>query len=371
MNKPITILFGTRPEAIKVAPIILELRKQNMKHTVIHTGQHAELADKILTSFDIKPDEHLHMMEKTQTPLDLLQRLLAVLSEWIYSDKTGILLVQGDTTTALAGALTAHHQKVPLAHLEAGLRSHDRAQPFPEEANRTLISHLADLHFAPTAVAKQNLLAENIPPHSIHLTGNSVVDALQFILNNSETTTDDVRKKYGAENKKLLLLTTHRRENFGEPIRHIFHAMAELSEQFDDIEILLPAHPNPNVIEVLPILEKYRNIKLIDPLSYTDFIPVMAAADLILTDSGGIQEEAPALGTPVFVLRNKTERPELIESGAGKLIGTDKDNIVSEVTQFFKTNNKSQPTEIFGDGFTAERVVRIMKEFLSFQPPQS
>lgn len=364
MNKPITILFGTRPEAIKIAPIILELRKQNIKHTVIHTGQHAELADKILAAFNIKPDEHLHMMKKAQTPLDLLQRLLAVLPDWMHPDKTGLLLVQGDTTTALAGALTAHHQKVPLAHLEAGLRSHDRSQPFPEEANRILISHLADLHFAPTAGAQQNLRNENIPATSIHITGNSVVDALQYILNNSEITINDVRKKHGAENKKLLLLTTHRRENFGEPVRQIFHAMAKISEQIKDIEILLPVHPNPNVRDALPILEKYRNIKLIDPLSYTDFIPVMAAADLILTDSGGIQEEAPALGTPVFVLRNKTERPELIESGAGKLIGTNRETIVSEVSQFFAAKSRKTPIEVFGDGHTAERVVRIMKEFL-------
>ncbi len=361
MDNPITILFGTRPEAIKLAPVILELRKQNIQHRVIHTGQHLELADTILDTFGITPDHRLQMMTKTQTPLDLLQRLLAVLPKWIDRDGTPLVLVQGDTTTALAGALTAHHQRVKLAHLEAGLRSHDRTQPFPEEANRTLISHLADIHFAPTAGAQKNLIAENIPPDTIHLTGNSVVDALQFMLRQSDTTVAAVRKRYGAEKKKLMVLTVHRRENFGEPLQQIFSAVTALSEQIEDLKILLPVHPNPKIKEFLSLLENRPAIELINPLAYQDFVPLMAAADLILTDSGGIQEEAPALGTPVYVLRNKTERPELIESGAGKLIGTDKQNIVGMVTQFFSTMSDTSPTDVFGDGHTAERVVRLMR----------
>ena len=361
MNNPITILFGTRPEAIKLAPIILELRKQDIPHRIIHTGQHLELADTILDTFGITPDHRLEMMTKTQTPLDLLQRLLAVLPKWIDQEGTQLLLVQGDTTTALAGALTAHHQGVELAHLEAGLRSHDRTQPFPEEANRTLISHLADIHFAPTAGAQKNLVAENIPLDKIHLTGNSVVDALQFMLKQSKNSVAKVRKQYGAEKKRLMVLTVHRRENFGEPIREIFSAISELSVQIEDLRILLPVHPNPKIKESLSLLENRPAIELIDPLSYQDFVPLMAAADLILTASGGIQEEAPALGTPVFVLRNKTERPELIESGAGKLIGTDKDNIVELVTRFFSTMSTNSPADVFGDGHTAERVVRLLK----------
>jgi UDP-N-acetylglucosamine 2-epimerase (non-hydrolysing) len=300
MSKPITILFGTRPEAIKLAPVILELRKENIAHTVIHTGQHAELADQILSVFSVEPDVRLNMMQEAQTPLDLLQRLLKELPEWIHPEKTGCLLVQGDTTTALAGALTAHHQKITLAHLEAGLRSHDRSQPFPEEANRTLISHLADFNFAPTAGAQKNLIAENIPADAIQITGNSVVDALQFILKKSPVSADQVRKKYDAEHSKLLLLTTHRRENFGEPVKRIFEAAIELTEQVKDLKVLLPAHPNPMVQSKLNLINNRSNIKIIEPLSYTDFVPLMAAADLILTDSGGIQEEAPALGTPVF-----------------------------------------------------------------------
>ncbi|REL38273.1 UDP-N-acetylglucosamine 2-epimerase (non-hydrolyzing) [Rhodohalobacter sp. SW132] len=362
MNKPITILFGTRPEAIKVAPVILKLREKNIPVRVIHTGQHAELADEILRTFDIKPDLRLEMMKKSQTPIDLLQRLLKSLPEWISAEHTGVLLVQGDTTTALAGALTAHHQQVPLAHLEAGLRSGDRSQPFPEEANRTLISHLADAHFAPTASARKNLLAENISPESIHITGNSVVDALQMIVKRSGHSVSEIRGKYSAEKKKLILLTTHRRENFGEPLRQIFEAVSELASRYRDLKILFPAHPNPNVQDLLHLLDHQPSIELIKPLNYLEFVPLMAASDLILTDSGGIQEEAPALGTPVLVLRKKTERPELIESGAGKLIGTDKQKIIEATEFYLQTMNHTGPAEIFGDGNTAERVVQILKE---------
>jgi len=360
MNRPITILFGTRPEAIKLAPIILKLREKNLLFRVIHSGQHAELADEILSSFDIVPDERLEMMKVSQSPIDLLQRMLKVLPETIASDKTGVLLVQGDTTTALAGALTAHHQRVPLAHLEAGLRSGDRTQPFPEEANRTLISHLADIHFAPTAGARKNLLAENIRQDTIHVTGNSVVDALQMIVNRSGLSVSDIRSRYGAEKKKLLLLTTHRRENFGEPIRQIFEAVTEIAARNSDVKILFPAHPNPYVQDALHLLDNQPGIERIKPLNYFDFVPLMAASDLILTDSGGIQEEAPALGTPVLVLRNKTERPELIESGAGRLVGTDKKRIIEAAEDLLQTMHQTVSTELFGDGKTAERVVQLL-----------
>jgi len=363
MTKPITVLFGTRPEAIKLAPVILELRKAGVPHRVIHTGQHLELADAILQNFEITPDINLAMMKVIQSPLDLLQRLLAVLPEQISTENTGWLLVQGDTTTALAGALTAHHQKVRVAHLEAGLRSYDKTQPFPEEANRTLISHLADLHFAPTAGARQNLLKENINPDTIHITGNSVVDALHYMLERSTHTPEEIRQQYNIGSGKLILLTTHRRENFGEPLINIFNAIKQIANMLPECKILLPAHPNPEVQEKLSILRGQSNIKQIAPLSYEEFIPLMAAADLILTDSGGIQEEAPALGTPVFVLRNKTERPELIESGAGKMIGSETSRIVDEVIQFFNSAQTSRPSEIFGDGHSAERVVRLLNGF--------
>lgn len=361
MNKPITVLFGTRPEAIKLAPVILKLREEEVDHQVIHTGQHLELAEPILELFDIKPDHRLAIMKDAQQPLDLLSRLLLELPEFINVEKSGTLLVQGDTTTALAGALTAHHQKVRVAHLEAGLRSHDKMQPFPEESNRTLISHLAELHFAPTASARQNLLNEHISQEQIHITGNSVVDALHDILEKSTLSPEQIRRNYGIGDGKLVLLTTHRRENFGQPLRDIIEAIQFIANENPDYTILFPSHPNPNVQKALTSLKKITNIKVIDPLQYDEFVPLMAAADLILTDSGGIQEEAPALGTSVFVLRNKTERPELLESGAGKLIGTDKERIIHEVNTYFQSDRSKEKQEIFGDGHTAERVVRLLK----------
>ena len=362
MSKPITVLFGTRPEAIKLAPVILELKKQGVDHRVIHTGQHRELADPILETFGIKPDHTLDIMTDAQQPLELLQRLLDALPKFITPDNTASLLVQGDTTSALAGALTAHHQQIKVAHLEAGLRSHDKSQPFPEETNRTLLSHISDIHFAPTAGARHNLMAESINPDTIHVTGNSVVDALHFILDKSSVKPEDLRNKYLANNKgKLIVVTTHRRENFGRPLRDIFDALNTIAEELPDATVLLPSHPNPNVQSALSILHDTENIKIISPMAYEEFVPLMAAADLILTDSGGIQEEAPALGTPVFVLRNKTERPELQESGAGKLIGTEKAKIKSSVLEFFRDDHIPEPKEIFGDGHTAERVVRLLR----------
>jgi len=360
MNKPITVLFGTRPEAIKLAPVILKLKEEKIDHQVIHTGQHLELAEPILETFDINPDHRLALMKDTQQPLDLLSRLLSELPEFIDVEKTGVVLVQGDTTTALAGAITAHHQKVRVAHLEAGLRSHDKMQPFPEESNRTLISHLADLHFAPTAGARQNLLDEHISPGTIHITGNSVVDALHLILERSSITPEQIRRNYGIGDGKLVLLTTHRRENFGKPLKDILEAIQIIANEHPDYTILFPSHPNPNVQKAVSSLKEITNVKLIAPLQYDEFVPLMAAADLILTDSGGIQEEAPALGTPVFVLRNKTERPELLESGAGKLIGTDKKRIVNEVNTYFQSDRSKDSLEVFGDGHTAERVVRLL-----------
>lgn len=360
MKKKISVIFGTRPEAIKLAPVILELRKQQIPVQIVHTGQHNELVEPILKTFGIDPGHRLEMMSPGQTPLELLQKLLAVLPDMIHSKNTSTVLVQGDTTTALAGALAAHHQKITVAHLEAGLRSHDRSQPFPEETNRTLISHLSDLNFAPTAGARQNLIAEGISDDTIHVTGNSVVDALHYIIRKGNISPDELRKKHLKNGGHLILLTTHRRENFGEPLTEIFSAVKELATRFTSSVFLFPVHPNPKVQDKLTILKSVSNIKLLQPLAYEEFVPLMAAADLILTDSGGIQEEAPALGTPVFVLRNKTERPELLESGAGKLIGTTKERIIEEVASHFRSHKPSETRELFGDGHTAERVVRLL-----------
>jgi len=363
--KKITVILGTRPEAIKLAPVILALKKSNLVLTVIHTGQHSDLADEVLDYFKIKPDIRLSInRDRVNSESDLLQQLLKVLTNSIKPHNSDLVMVQGDTSSALAGALSAHFQKIPVCHLEAGLRSFDITQPFPEETNRKLISHVAKIHFAATASAKQNLLNEGIPESDIHITGNSVVDALKMILNSSEQSNEQIRYKYGASDKKLVLLTTHRRENLGEAQKQIFRAVEKICTDNPEIKLVFPVHPNPEIRKHFYHLENLGNIELIEPLSYFQFVPLMAACDLILTDSGGIQEEAPALGVPVFVLRNKTERPELIENGAGKLIGTETDRIVNEVQNFLEANSESAAVEIFGDGQTSARVVTIIEKFL-------
>lgn len=360
MNHRITIIFGTRPEAIKLSPVILALKKAGVETTIIHTGQHAELADDILSYFNITPDIRLDLMKKSQPNIVLFQRLIEKLATIVSPENSDTVLVQGDTTSALAGAMAAHFQGVKVAHLEAGLRSHDPSQPFPEESNRKLISHIASMHFAATAEAKANLLAENIDPATVHITGNSVVDALQMILNNEESSSESTRAQFASHDDILLLLTTHRRENLGKAQREIFMAVAELADRYPTLKIVFPVHPNPEIQRNLSILENHDRVSIIKPLSYFEFIPLMAASDLILTDSGGIQEEAPALGVPVFVLRNKTERPELIQSGAGILVGTKKESIIEKVDLFLSSVHKNSPIEIFGDGQTSNRVVSLL-----------
>lgn len=360
MNQRITIVFGTRPEAIKLSPVILALKKAGVETMIIHTGQHAELADDILSYFKITPDIHLTLMKKSQPNVVLFQRLVEKLNDIISPENCDTVLVQGDTTSALAGAMVAHFKGVKVAHLEAGLRSHDPSQPFPEESNRKLISHIANLHFAPTAEAKANLLAENIDSAAIHITGNSVVDALKMILSSEESSSESTRAQYASKNEILLLLTTHRRENLGRAQQEIFKAVIELVDRNPSLRVVFPVHPNPEIQKNLSILEKHNRVSITEPLSYFEFIPLMAASDLILTDSGGIQEEAPALGVPVFVLRNTTERPELIQSGAGILVGTKKEFIIEKVDLFLSSVHKNSPIEIYGDGQTSNRVVALL-----------
>lgn len=367
MPKQIRIILGTRPEAIKLAPVILKLREDGFDTFVIHTGQHSDLADDILDYFDIQPDLRLNPNRTGTTEASLLQSLMEVIGPELSPVKAGLVMVQGDTSSALAGALAAHYQKIPVAHLEAGLRSHDTSQPFPEETNRKLITHLAQLHFAPTATAKSNLLYEGIQTTNVHLTGNSVTDALKFIVERSTGTTESVRKKYADGFDKLILLTSHRRENLGDPQNEIFKAVKEVSEHHPEVKIVFPVHPNPAIQKHMKQLDGLQNVSLIEPLSYFEFIPLMAASDLILTDSGGIQEEAPALGVPVLVLRNKTERPELIEAGAGKLVGTDAAKITAETVRYLESTKTGKPKEIFGDGKTASRISAIIRDFFSGQ----
>lgn len=365
MPEQIKIILGTRPEAIKLAPVILKLKEDGFNLFVIHTGQHSDLADDVLEYFGIEPDLRLKPDRSGTSEASLLQSLISIIDPVISAEDTAMVIVQGDTSTALSGALTAHYQKIPVAHLEAGLRSHDITQPFPEETNRKLISHIADLHFVPTASAKSNLLYEGVESDHIHMTGNSVVDALNMILERSDSTNEQIRSKYADGFEKLLLLTTHRRENLGSPQNEIFKAVRQISENHPGVKIVFPVHPNPAIKEHLQQLDGLLNVSLIKPLSYFEFVPLMAASDLILTDSGGIQEEAPALGVPVLVLRNKTERPELIEAGAGKLVGTEADKITDVTARYLKSSATHTHREIFGDGNTSSRVSAIIKEFLT------
>ncbi len=361
MISPFLILLGTRPEAIKLAPVILKLQKIGQKPVVVLTGQHASLADDILDWFEIKPDYNLRIMKENQTPAYVMQRLLSDLPPLFNRIKPNWVVVQGDTSSALAGAQAAFLEKIKIAHVEAGLRSHDMNQPFPEEMNRRVISRLASVHFAPTSSSKENLLLEQVDKASILVSGNTVVDALNLILKKVDVTSADIKKAYSVSNhEKLILLTCHRRENYGKSQKKIFRAILTLADIHPDYKFVFPVHPNPSVNRHLAMLQNHDQIAIIDPLSYFNFIPLMSACDLVMTDSGGIQEEAPALGKPVLVLRNTTERPELIESGAGVLVGSSEKEIIKN-TEYFLTGNRGIVKKaLFGDGRASERIVKFL-----------
>lgn len=368
--KKILTIFGTRPEAIKLAPVIKELerRSDNFVSRVCVTAQHREMLDPFLKLFDIEPNWDLNIMKPNQSLFDVTILALSKLKPVLEQEKPDIVLVQGDTTTAFAAALAAFYLKTKIGHVEAGLRTVDKYNPFPEEMNRRLISHLADLHFAPTPRAKENLLAEGINPSSIFLTGNTVIDALFMIL--EQTKGQDPLADLSLDpGKMLILVTAHRRESFGEGLANICQALREIVRRAPGVEIVYPVHLNPNVRSTVErFLRGIDQVHLIEPLDYVAFVHLMNRAHLILTDSGGIQEEAPSLGKPVLVLRKVTERPEVIEAGAAKLIGTDPETIVRETLLLLEDEKEysrmaSAPNP-FGDGHAAERIVKIILEAL-------
>ncbi len=358
MTKPIAIVIGTRPEAIKLAPLILEFRKRNISHSVIHTGQHDSLSEEVLGKFEIEPDYNLKIMSKGQTPASIMSKILQNLPPLLQKINPCFLIVQGDTSSALSAAQAAFLENIPVAHVEAGLRTFDFDQPFPEELNRTLITQIASVHFAPTASAKKNLFREQINPEKIIVTGNTITDALFHILGRTIHSKNKIRKKYHVpDGSKLVLLTSHRRENFGLPQKKIFRAVLKLADLYPDIRFIYPVHPNPAVSENLKMLDNHSQIRLIEPPGYFDFVPLLAASDIVMTDSGGIQEEAPSLGKPVIVLREKTERPELIQSGAGILAGSNEEQIMNAFEFFLnQKNSKITSQNLFGDGNTSERI---------------
>ena len=360
-------VFGTRPEAIKMAPIVTELCKHSDKteSVVTVTAQHREMLDQVLNLFRIKPDYDLNIMSAGQTLFDITNRVLSGLNEVLSKVQPDIVLVHGDTTTTFAGALAAYYKQISVGHVEAGLRTGNKYSPYPEEMNRKLTGALADLHFAPTQTSRKNLLKENVNPEKIFVTGNTVIDALFETVKPDFKFSDELLENIDYKNKRIILVTTHRRENLGEPMRHIYKALKELTEEFSDVEIVFPVHKNPKVREVVnEELGGLERVRLIDPLDYEPFANLMSRATLILTDSGGVQEEAPALGRPVLVLRDTTERPEAVEAGTVRLIGTDREKVygaakilLTDKEEYKKMSESRNP---YGDGFAAKRIVRAL-----------
>ena len=361
-------IFGTRPEAIKMAPLIKELEsRKEIKSIVCVTAQHREMLDQVLDTFKIKPDYDLNIMQQGQTLGDITTRALNGLEKVVKDVKPDIVLVHGDTTTTFAGALAAFYNGVSIGHVEAGLRTNDKYAPFPEEMNRQMVDCLSDLYFAPTKLSKENLLKENKDEKKIFVTGNTVIDAM------STTITDDYihpALDWIKQDERMILLTAHRRENLGEPMHHIFKAIRRIVDEFSDVKVIYPIHMNPLVREVAQeIFANCDKVKLIEPLEVFDFHNFQNKAYLILTDSGGIQEEAPSLGKPVLVLRNTTERPEGIEAGTLKLVGTDEEKIYNETKKLLTNQNEykkmSQATNPYGDGHASKYIVDIIIDTLN------
>ena len=360
-------VFGTRPEAIKMAPIVLELQKHPdvIEPVVTVTAQHREMLDQVLNLFHIKPDHDLNIMAAGQTLFDITTKAMCGLDKVLTEEKPDIVLVHGDTTTTFAGALAAYYHQITVGHVEAGLRTHNKYSPFPEEMNRKLTGCIADLNFAPTETSEQNLLAEHVAPESIFVTGNTVIDALHHTVRDDFTFEDELLKNVDFVNKRVILVTTHRRENLGEPMRHVYKALKALTEEFDDVEIVFPVHKNPKVREVVnEELGGLDKVHLIDPLDYEPFANLMNKAYLILTDSGGVQEEAPALGKPVLVLRDTTERPEAVLAGTVKLIGTDRERIYAEAKTLLTDKKEyarmAEAVNPYGDGQAARRIIHAI-----------
>ena len=369
MAKKIKVMtvFGTRPEAIKMAPVVLELAKHPDKivPVVTVTAQHRDMLDQVLNLFQIKPDHDLDIMAAGQTLFDITSRAMMGLDKVLQEEKPDIVLVHGDTTTTFAGALASYYHQVSVGHVEAGLRTHNKYSPFPEEMNRKLTGSIADLHFAPTDTSEQNLLAESVDSERIFVTGNTVIDALHKTVDDDFQFEDEVLQGIDFKNKRIVLLTTHRRENLGEPMRHVYRAMRRLVDEFEDVEIVFPVHKNPKVREVVQEeLGGLSKVHLIDPLDYEPFANLMHRSYLILTDSGGVQEEAPALGKPVLVLRDTTERPEAVAAGTVKLIGTDEKVVYDEakllLTDRDEYSRMSEACNPYGDGKASKRIIQAI-----------
>lgn len=375
MTKPtVLVVFGTRPEGIKMAPVVAALRREtSLDVKTCVTGQHREMLDQVLRLFDIKPDVDLAIMKSGQDLTDITSTILLKLRNVLAQIKPAIILVHGDTSTTFAASLAAFYARIPVAHVEAGLRTHNKYSPFPEEINRKLTAGLTDIHFAPTENAKSNLIAEGILETSIHVTGNTVIDALMETVKRIEASKEldnSLHREFDflETSKKTILVTGHRRENFGQGIKDICRALIEISQR-KDVQIVYPVHPNPNIQKpVEELLSQYPNIHLIPPRDYLPFIHLLKRSYIILTDSGGIQEEAPSLGKPVLVMRDTTERPEAVLAGTVKLVGTSTDLIVKHATQLLDDpvlyESFSRKNNPYGDGQASKRIASVVSNFL-------
>lgn len=363
------VVFGTRPEAIKMAPLIPELAKHPdiFEPIACSTGQHREMLAQVLEIFEIKPTYDLDVMVPNQTLAGLTARLIQKLDALLAEVKPDVVLVHGDTTTALASALAAYYHQIPVGHVEAGLRTHNKYQPFPEEMNRNLVDSIATYHFAPTQTAADHIRAEGIPDDFLRVTGNTVIDALQMVV--KKPCTLPINLDWA--NRRMILVTAHRRESFGEPLENICTALRNIAARYPDVEIVYPVHYNPNVRKVVyEKLEGVARIHLLEPLHYLEFAHMMAKSYIILTDSGGIQEEAPALGVPVLVMRDVTERPEAVAAGTVRIVGTDAANIESNVDLLMDAEGHqamAQAINPYGDGFASSRIVQILQEAFSME----
>lgn len=356
-------VIGTRPEAIKMIPIIYALRKiPHFNCRVIATAQHRDMLDQVFSLFDIHVDIDLNIMKPNQTLNSIAGQMLIDLEKVLVAESPDAVIAQGDTTTVLAAAMSAFHRHIPFGHVEAGLRTHDRHHPFPEEMNRVITSNLTEWHFAPSENAKQNLLKEGVAKDKIFLTGNTVVDMVRIVTENQLTSSIELDTS-----KRLILVTAHRRENFGAPIREIYKAIRYLADKYDDVQIVYPVHPNPNIEPVAQeMLANHPRIKLCKPLDYITFINLMKKSYLILSDSGGIQEEAIALSKPVLLLREQTERPEGVDLGGVVMVGHHYESIIKHAQMFLEDTNVYRnaitSASPYGDGYAADKIAKVLVE---------
>lgn len=378
-SKKLMFIFGTRPEAIKMAPLILKVKQysQLFECSICVTGQHGEILDQVLEFFGLTPDYNLTVMKKGQSLADLTANLVSRVSQAIIEEQPDLVLVHGDTTTSMAAALASFYEKVPVAHVEAGLRTFSKFSPFPEELNRVMTGNIADYHFAPTSLARENLVSEGKDKSAIYVTGNTVIDALHLTLEKISQDLDlsnRLRKQFSFLdfNKKIILITTHRRENFGKKLVDIFSAVKSICLAYPDCQVVLPLHPNPKVKEALELAffaGMPSNFFEIRPLDYVSMIFIIDKSFLILTDSGGIQEEAPSLGKPVLVLRDSTERPEALRVGTVILVGSDKQKIRNEVDLLLNDSDRylrmSKINNPYGDGTACDKILKVLKTSFS------